>query len=247
MSNVLRSSQIQLYADDSKLYGDATNIEECQILEQDICAVHDWLQSWQLRINLDKCEVLNLSRASLQFSYNVDGFGIPTKDFCRDLGVCVDNRLNFHRHCLNVARSAHYRCKLFFNTFQCQDYDFSLFLYSTYIRPIVENGTQVWKPYHVRNIDLIENVQRRFTKFLPGLFNVPYMNRLNILNMKTLEERRIMNDMIFLFKMMRKLVDSPLEEYFKFNRNSTRGHSKKLQHNYSRLGSRKKRSQKWMY
>ena len=113
------------------------------------------------------------------------------------------------------------------------------FLYFTYIRPIVESGTQARNPYHVRNIDLIENVQRRFTKFLPGLFNVPYMDRLNILNMKTLEERRIMNDMIFLFKMMRKLVDLPFDKYFKFNRNSTRGHSKKLQHNYSRLGSRK--------
>ena len=54
VSEVLLHSNIQLYADDSKLYGDATAIKQCQAFERNILAVNNWLQSWQLRINLEK-------------------------------------------------------------------------------------------------------------------------------------------------------------------------------------------------
>ena len=60
-----KHSNIQLYADDSKLYRDATSIEQCQALERDILTINDWLQSWQLKINLEKCEVPNLTHRSL--------------------------------------------------------------------------------------------------------------------------------------------------------------------------------------
>ena len=54
-----------------------------------------------------KCEVLNLSRYPLEFSYRVNNKVVPAKDFCRDLGVYVDKGLTFHQLCLNVARIAH--------------------------------------------------------------------------------------------------------------------------------------------
>ena len=92
--------------------------------ECDILAVNGWLQSWQLRINLEKCEVLRLSRYSLEFSYSISNEVVPAKDFCRDLGVYVDKHLTFHQHCLNVARIAHLKSELFFKAFSCQVYDF---------------------------------------------------------------------------------------------------------------------------
>ena len=104
---------------------------------------------------------------------------------------------------------------------------------------IVENSTQVWNPHHIQNIDIIENVQRRFTIFVPGLFNVPYLTRLETLNLKSLEERRIINDIIFIFKIIRNLVDLPFNKYFSFNTSNTRGHSMKLNFNYSRLACRR--------
>ena len=239
VSDVLTSSKIKLYADDSKLYGDTTTIEKCQTFERDILAVNEWFQQWQLRINFEKCEVLHLGGNSLDFTYAINNNVIPCKDFCRDLGVCVDTDLKFNRHCSNIARSAHWRAKLFHDCFTCQDHDFSVFLYVTYIRPIVESNTQVWSPWHREAIDRIENVQRRFTKFIPGLFNVPYLGRLEILKLKSLEERRIMNDIIFLFKMLHNLVDLPFDNYFSFNTNATRGHSMKLNKNHSRIDCRK--------
>ena len=75
---------------------------------------------------------------------------------------------------------------------------------------------------------MIENVQRRITKFFPGLFNVRFLNRLEISNLKSLVECRMMNDIILIFKIMRGLVDLPFEKYCSFNASNTRGHSIKL-------------------
>ena len=41
VSDVLHHFKIQLHADDSKLYGDVTTIEQCQAFERDILAVKD--------------------------------------------------------------------------------------------------------------------------------------------------------------------------------------------------------------
>ena len=48
----------------------------------------------------------------------------------------------------------------------------------------------------------------------------------------------IMNDIIFVFKVLRKLVDLPFERYFSSNTNNTPCHSKNLNVKYSRLINR---------
>ena len=44
-------------------------------------------------------------------------------------------------------------------------------------------------------IDIIENVQRNFTKRLAGLANLSYVDRLNVCNLDPLELRIIRMDM----------------------------------------------------
>ena len=61
----------------------------------------------------------------------------------------------------------------------------------------MESDTQVLSPYSLQGIDIIESVQRRVTKRLPGLLKDPYINRPEHLRLKSLEERRIANDLIF--------------------------------------------------
>ena len=75
---------------------------------------------------------------------------------------------------------------------------------------------------------ILKGSQRRITKFFPGLFNVHFLIRLEILNLKSLVECITMNDIIFIFKIMSGLVDLPFENYFSFNTSNTRGHSIKL-------------------
>jgi len=60
---------------------------------------------------------------------------------------------------------------------------------------------------HVTYISKIEAVQRRFTKRLSGFHSLTYAQRLQRLNVESLEERRIKFDMHTIFKIVHKLVD----------------------------------------
>jgi hypothetical protein len=50
---------------------------------------------------------------------------------------------------------------------------------------------QAWRPYLRKDIDLLEGVQRRATKMIPSLKFKSYEDRLNELELTTLETRRL--------------------------------------------------------
>ena len=52
-----------------------------------------------------------------------------------------------------------------------------------YVRPIVEHCSVVWSPSLKHDIDLIEKVQRPFTKRLRGLKTYSYSERLRYLGL----------------------------------------------------------------
>ena len=85
--------------------------------------------------------------------------------------------------------------------------------FNCYIRPVIESSTVVWNPTDVASTNQIERVQRSFTKRLfqrCGIHDVSYKDRLDILGLDTLENRRNVADMIFLHKC--------LNEHFHLNK-----------------------------
>ena len=52
-----------------------------------------------------------------------------------------------------------------------------------YVRPIVEYNSVIWSPVAKHDIELVEKVQRRFTKRLRGLRNLSYCDRLTELGL----------------------------------------------------------------
>ena len=57
-----------------------------------------------------------------------------------------------------------------------------------------------WCPYYRKDIESLEAVQRRMTKMILGRRNLPYKDRLNQLNLHSLERRRARGDMIEVYK-----------------------------------------------
>jgi hypothetical protein len=63
----------------------------------------------------------------------------------------------------------------------------------------------VWNPSLLKDINLIENVQRRFTRKVCVLCNLPvisYDERLSMFNLDRLEVRRLRTDLVELFKIV---------------------------------------------
>jgi len=62
-----------------------------------------------------------------------------------------------------------------------------------------------WSPHCVKDKELLERVQRRFTRTIPESKDLPYAERLVTLNLWTLEERRVRADLIEVYKVVHRL------------------------------------------
>ena len=86
--------------------------------------------------------------------------------------------------------------------------------FTTFVRPILEYATPVWCPQFKCDIDLIEEVQRTFTRklyFLCNLTSVSYNDRLSFLGLQRLELRRILNDLCYMFKLTHGMIGCQLQ------------------------------------
>ena len=107
--------------------------------------------------------------------------------------------------------------------------DIMLKLYKSLVRPHLEYCTAAWSPHYVKDKELLERIQRRFTRLIPELKGLSYSDRLNALKLWTLEERRIRADLIEVYKMLNGLSDVSFCSMFTLDLSKrTRGHSYKL-------------------
>ena len=87
--------------------------------------------------------------------------------------------------------------------------------YKTLVRTHLEFASSVWHPYKAKHIDMIENVQRRATKQLPGMKNLTYAERLRQLKLPSLSFRRVRGDMIELYKITNGKYDHEAASFVK--------------------------------
>ena len=104
-----------------------------------------------------------------------------------------------------------------------------LALYKAYIRPHLEYCQQAFYPHLEKDIALLEGVQRRATKLVQSIEDLPYPERLKELDLYTLEQRRNRGDMITVFKIIKGIMKVDMSKLFNFaDYKRTRGHQYKL-------------------
>ena len=75
-------------------------------------------------------------------------------------------------------------------------------LYKAIVRPHMAYCIQAWSPYLRKDIDMLENIQRRATELIPGLRDIIYEERLKECGLTTLESRRLRGDQTEVFKIL---------------------------------------------
>jgi hypothetical protein len=147
----------------------------------------------------------------------------------KDLGVIIDERLNFNEHIHIKINKAYSILGIIKRNFKHMDCYTFVKLYKTMIRGHLEYAVSVWAPYRKGLIDNLERVQRRATKMVKHCHKMSYSERLKYLKLPTLAYRRIRGDMVEVYKILTNKYDSNvildlnLSEY-----TATRGNTLKL-------------------
>ena len=105
----------------------------------------------------------------------------------KELGVWMDDSLEFSDHVLVAAKKANQILGMIKLSFNYLDMSTVKLLCVCMIRPHLEYGNVVWHPRFKKDMmNLIENVQHRATRMIPGFRNLSYEERLRRLDLPTL-------------------------------------------------------------
>jgi hypothetical protein len=183
--------------------------------------IHAWSDRWQLCISAQKCCILEVKKPSVHydnvFTYKLGADVLKCTENVSDLGVTVDSHLVFNSHIASIVRKAHQRANLILRCFLSREIKSLVKAYTVYVRPLLEFNSPIWSPRFLQDINCVENVQRRFTKRLPGMQNLSYLARLKKLNLESLEIRRLRADLILMYKILFGLVDVAVDDFFVLN------------------------------
>ena len=87
-------------------------------------------------------------------------------------------------------------------SFQCREKDILVQLYKVFVRPHLEYAIQAWSPYLVKDIEILEKVQKRMVRQIRNITGT-YEEKLTKIGLTTLQERRLRGDCIETFKMLK--------------------------------------------
>lgn len=210
----LSSTNVLLYADDAKIFRVVTNAVDCHKIQSDLDSLVSYCNENQLFLNVEKCHVITYTRKKLplKFDYSLDNKSLGRVDSIRDLGIVMDSQLSFKPHYESIVGKA-FRNLGFINRISkpfTKPVTLKV-LYFSFVRSVLDFGSIVWNPYYRDHVNRLEKVQRKFIKILNyrNNVNMEYRDSLCHYNLLSLEDRRTLSDITFLYKILNNLIDSP--------------------------------------
>jgi len=144
------------------------------------------------------------------------------------LGVIMSKDLKWKKQCIAAVKKGNRVLGMIKRNFIDRSKETIPALYKSMVRPHLEYCIPIWSPYLMKDIKLIEGVQRRATKLVEGIGNWSYDERLKYLGLTRLDTRRVRSDLIETFKIMNGLYNVNREMFFKLDVSGRRGHNMKL-------------------
>ena len=142
----------------------------------------------------------------------------------KDLGVIIDRKLNFLSDIVTQVKKGNKMMGLIRCSYTYLDVTSFGYLFNSLVRPHLEYCVSIWYPLLKKDEELIENVLRRATKLIPGLYDKPYKERLAAIKVPSMRYHRIRSDIILAYKILRGGNQS-LSDLFMINESRTRGHN----------------------
>ncbi|KFQ16502.1 hypothetical protein N330_13907, partial [Leptosomus discolor] len=207
---------------------------------RDLDRLERWAQASLVKFNKAKYKVLFLGRGNLKQRYRLGNKWVESSPGEKDLGVLVDDKMNMSQQCVLAAQKVNCTLGCIKRTVASRSREGILPLYSALMRPHLEHCIQLGSPQHKKDMELLEQVQRRTTKMVRGLEHLSYEDRLRDLGLFSLEKRRLWGDLLAAFQYLKGAYKKAGEGLFtKACSDRMRGNGWKLGEGRFRLDTRK--------
>ena len=175
-NSIDKNSLIGLYADDTKLSRKIETWSDCDILQSDIDTLNNWCISNKMKFNTDKCKVLTVAKSEPMFTNELPfckysyilGDKILHYTSCeRDLGILINERLDWHEHHDYVLKKGYQMLGMTKRT--CHfvfDSGKKRMLYLTLVRSNFEHCSTIWRPVNIVDLRKFEALQKRAIKWI---------------------------------------------------------------------------------
>jgi hypothetical protein len=243
-------NEMYLFADDTKLLKKVATYDDAIILQNDIDAMQKWSNDWLLKFHPDKCHVLTLGKFNnikYAHQYSLGDQVLEHVVNEKDLGVIIDAELTFEDHISEKVLKANSIVGQINRSFTYLSPKLFRQLYISFVRPIIEYGQTIWCPRLRKYVNLIENVQRRATKLIDGYKLLTYSERLEKLELPSLEYRRVVSDMVEIYKHLHLYDPATIRDKLIIRTRPNRKHEYQIVPNFSSDGVRGVQSKSFFY
>ena len=184
-------SNIFLFADDTKIFNEVTEETGIKVLQEDINRLENWAKIWKLSFHPKKCKVLGIGRKQRDKNkYKMGGKDLEHSNAEKDIGVIIDEKLNFREHMNSKIKKANSIVGIIRRSFITLGGKDMTKLFNTMVRPHLEYCNSVWKPNKKMDMASIEAVLNRTTKMIPKIGHLDQIERLKKLEIPCLAFRR---------------------------------------------------------
>ena len=233
LQEVIKSSNMYTFADDTKIVSKISSEMDIKALQRDLDSIDRWSVINNMELNRDKfvllihrpvantknCKLLeNLPFFNLNKTYHAsNNLEINQSSHARDLGIIVDEGLNFKLHIDKLTTQCRQLCSWIFSIFNTRQKAPMLTIFNSIIRTKLEYCCQIFNPYLIQEINKIEQVQRVFTSRISGMNNFNYWDRLKKLGIMSLQRRRERAIILHVWKILNNFNPNSVNMEFKYH------------------------------
>ena len=213
-SNLNRSSNCFLFADDSKILN---NVSQLPVIQDDIHNLSLWCQTNGMKFNVNKCFCIVFSNRNVQVDLSLNNDTLSQVSVITDLGLTIDSNLRWGSHSENRLHNA---LKSFFsiNVPASCPLSTKLTLYRSMVLSVLLSASQAWWPQRSYLVKF-ERFNKKVLRWICNNYSLSYIDCCRKLSVFPVTFYLQFYDLIFFCKLVNNFYNFDVFQFVQYCRN----------------------------